>query len=136
MADLELQKAQLSLRSLIARGDAALGGELAALQVQVEALLVAVALLTARLEALEKRPSVVLHHHHGGAAGITNVAPFDLGSLPVGDPTSTPEEILLRQAGTWRRLAWGQFLDLIGTTTPADDNYASSYSSDYSAPNA
>lgn len=51
---------------------------------------------------------------YSGAGG--GALTFD--ALPVGD-TSTPTEIIVKQHGSWARITWAAFLDLVGTAPPA-----------------
>ena len=47
---------------------------------------------------------------YGGIGGS-----FSIDSLPFGD-TSTPEQIVVKQNGVWVRIAWDDFLDMVGAT--------------------
>ena len=56
----------------------------------------------------------------GGGGGGGSRGGTDLDSLPLGDPAVVPDEIALKQDGQWVRIAWADFMAMIGTQQPLD----------------
>ncbi|MDP3822881.1 MAG: hypothetical protein Q8R33_15525 [Burkholderiales bacterium] len=66
-----------------------------------------------------------------GGGGGGRLPTVDLNKLPAANPLVMPEQMIVRQNGVWLRMPWGVFLDMVGSTGPSGESYASGYADNY-----
>lgn len=69
----------------------------------------------------------------GGGNGEVVAPPFDLDTLPNGDPVITPSHVVVKQAGVWVKLSWGAFIDFLPQGPSSGDRWADDWADDWTA---